>query len=70
MVARERRISRMRNQGVSQTDHERPWMLPNQPYELVDEQAPANPEAVASSKTLRVCSLPRSQLNPMMTGSA
>ena len=39
MVARERRISRMRNQGVSQTDHERPWMLPNQPYELVDEQA-------------------------------
>ncbi len=39
MVARERRISRMGNQGVSQTDHERTWMLPNQSDNLVDKQA-------------------------------
>ncbi len=38
MVARERRISSMGNQGVPQTNHERTWMLPNQSDDLVDEQ--------------------------------
>lgn len=37
VVTRERRISRMGNQRMPQTDHERTRMLPDQSDDLVDE---------------------------------
>ena len=39
MVARERRIGRMGNEGMTQTDHEGPRMLPDQSNDLIDKQA-------------------------------
>jgi hypothetical protein len=39
VIAWERRIGNMRDEGVTQADHERPRMQPSQADDLVDEQA-------------------------------